>query len=331
MLSSRTNRPPRRAVVAVLIAAQVVLLGGGALGAARISGQSHRLPTFAVGGAFLREGSAPTRSSSEAGPKATSATTSAGPPTPLGLAEPGSSPAGSVAAAARRTTGASTAARPEDVNASGATVPAVGVYTYDISGQESSTGFGGRSFPSTMTVDVHRSTGLPADQVVLDISFSSQHQEREILQYDQRGISMVYEAGAVTFGPMTQTNQATYVPAMVQVPLPDEAGALVSGTSAARNSDGSTDRVEDWTTSVQGVEAVRTQSGYRQCPVVRIDRRTRPGSADQETRRVTYWYDPGTGIWDRWSVLMHAQRSYVGFTFTYDENFTATLSSFQAA
>jgi len=328
-MSSRTNRRPGKALTAALAGAQVVLLAGGAFGAARIGGQSHRLPTFAVGGAFLRDG----RPAGTPDPVSRGLTASAAAPayTSTSSAAPGPSVSAdsAVASPARAAATASPVGRPHVSNASGPILPAAGTYTYSISGQESSTGFGARSFPSTMSIDVHRGSGLPANQVVLDITFSSQHQEREILQYDQRGISMVYEAGAVTFGPMTQTNQATYVPAMVQMPLPDEAGALASGTSAARNSDGSTDRIEDWTTSVQGIEAVQTQSGYRQCPVIRIERRTRPGSADQETRRVSYRYDPGLGIWDRWTVLMHAQRSYVGFTFTYDENFTATLSEFQ--
>jgi hypothetical protein len=65
------------------------------------------------------------------------------------------------------------------------------------------------------------------------------------------------------------------------------------------------------------------------CPVIQVQRRSRPGYPEQENRSVTYWYDPGRHLWAKWHVVMHGHRSYAGFTFTYDENLTATLQGFQ--
>lgn len=319
-----------------------LLLVLGALAAFQLGVRQGAPPRFREGGAFLGTGS------SEASPVAGGAASRArtvsvsGTTPPNAAAGTGRGPAGTAQGGARVESGVGVGAAAqagtggEAASAAGGApravpVPALGTYTYAVSGQESVTGFGSRQLPATMTVVVHRASGLPADEVVLDIHVSDQHNEREILEYRPDAVVMSFEAGAITFGPMTQTSQADYVPPIAQAPLPATSGATLSGTSQARASDGSVNRVEDWTTTVAGAEAVAEPGGQIVCPIVQLQRRSRPGYPEQETRSVTYWYDLARHIWAKWHVVMHGQRSYVGFTFTYDENLTATLQGFQPA
>jgi len=134
-------------------------------------------------------------------------------------------------------------------------VPAVGTYTYEVAGSESATGFGSRAYPSTMTFDAHTSPDAEG-QVVVDLRFSQDHEEREILERTPDGLAFAFEGGSITFGPGTQTSEADYDPPMVQIPTALTPGSTISGTSAAKNSDGSTSRVEDWAVSVVGQETL---------------------------------------------------------------------------
>jgi hypothetical protein len=154
-----------------------------------------------------------------------------------------------------------------------------------------------------------------ATRRVLDLRFSDQHEEREIVAYGAGGIAFVYEAGSVTFGPYTQTSEADYTPPMLQVPGQLAGGTVVTGTSDA------TSRVEDWSVRVLRAERV---GGY-DTVVVKIDRQSRPGTAEQVTRSRTYWYAPALGTWVRWEETMHASRAMAGTTFTYDCAYTASL------
>jgi len=197
--------------------------------------------------------------------------------------------------------------------------PAAGTYSYAITGHETATGFGRRDFPATMTVAVHGDPSIAANEVVLDLHFSDQHNEREVLGYVDESVALDYEAGSITFGPMTQTSEADYAP-----PIPQVVSQLRSGTSAAKNSDGSVGRTEDWTATPKGTEDITVEGRVAHCAVVEVDRKTRPGSSDQETRKTTYWYDPSRRLWVKWSVTMHGERAFPAFTFTYDEEFTAS-------
>lgn len=327
-LLRRPDRTARR-----LRAPVALLLALGGLAAFQLGVRQGAPPRFREGGAFVGTG-APAAADGggavrrgdgvpEAPPSGAGASGAAEPPTHSGTG------AGAIEAPAPAPTGA---VPPVPAPAAPTMVlPALGTYTYAVSGHEAVTGFGSRQLPATMTVVVHRASGLPADGVVLDIHVSDQHNEREILEYRPDSVVMTFEAGAITFGPMTQTSQADYAPAMAQAPLPATSGATLSGTSQARASDGSVSRVEDWTTTVVGAEAVAEPGGQVVCPIVQVQRRSRPGYPEVETRSVTYWYDQARRIWARWHVVMHGQRAYAGFTFTYDEDLTATLRGFQPA
>src|SRR5207248_6285621 len=135
-----------------------------------------------------------------------------------------------------------------------------GAYTYQVHGTEAATGFGSRSFPPTATLVAHRDTGTPADQVVLDLTYSSDHTERAIAAADGTGLGFVYEAGQVRFGPMAQTNEGDYRPAMVQVPFPLAAGTSRTGHSQVVDSNGGIQRTEAWTAAITG-QATLTIAG----------------------------------------------------------------------
>src|SRR5207253_9524643 len=105
-----------------------------------------------------------------------------------------------------------------------------------------------RDLPATMAMTVAPAPDGGATQRVLDLRFSDQHEEREIVDFAASGPAFVYEAGSVTFGPYTQTSEADYAPPMLQVPLPLRAGDVVSGTSKASA------RTEDWTVRVERAE-----------------------------------------------------------------------------
>ena len=333
-LLHRPDRTARRLRIPVAL-----LLVLGALAAYQLGVRQGAPPRFREGGAFVGAGSPSAPAAGGGG-----AAGQGGAPGAPGAGQSGavsSGPAGVPAQAGTEASSTGIPAAPAGGSpvpaaatrpgAAPVPLPALGTYTYAVTGQEAVTGFGDRQLPATMTVVVHRATGLPADDVVLDIHVSDQHNEREILEYRPDGVVLTFEAGAITFGPMTQTSQADYVPPIAQVPLPAIGGATLSGTSQARASDGSVTRVEDWTTTVAGAEAVAEPGGQVVCPIVQVQRRSRPGYPEQETRSVTYWYDQARHIWAKWHVVMHGQKAYVGFTFTYDEDLTATLQGFQPA
>jgi hypothetical protein len=208
---------------------------------------------------------------------------------------------------------------------------ALGTYTYALKGSESATGFGSRQYPAEMTITAHPGPGVAKDQAVLDLFFSSQHQERDILAYRGDSVAFTFEGGSITFGPGTQTSEADYVPAMTQVPLPLRAGDTRTGTTQAKAKNGSVSRTEDWTVRVVGQETLTIGGKATPTWVVTTERKTRPGSADQATRSRTYWYDPGRRIWVKWKERMHGERKAVGFTLTYDTAYEAVLTRFGPA
>jgi hypothetical protein len=208
---------------------------------------------------------------------------------------------------------------------------ALGTYAYALKGSESATGFGSRQYPSEMTIAAHAAPGVAKDQAVLDLFFSSQHQERDIVAYRGDSIAFTFEGGSITFGPATQTSEADYVPAMTQIPLPLRAGDTRAGTTEAKAKNGSVSRVEDWTVRVVGQETLTIAGKSIPTWVVTTERKTRPGSADQATRSRTYWYDPARRVWVKWKETMHGERKTIGFTFTYDTKYEAVLARFTPA
>lgn len=345
----RRAGPKRRVPRWLAVVVGVVLVAAG-LSAYQLGVRQHRPPHFARGGAFLGAGAGGTNTkqsataTANAGGRATPAQDNtvthpgAGAPRqPAAVtsgtetASAGSATAPAAAATDDQANGGTAANGTSAATAAGAAtataLPALGTYTYDITGQESITGFGTRSFPPTMTATVHGASGLQPYEVDVDLHFSDQHNERDILGYRSNGVNLDYEAGSISFGPMTQTSEDDYDPPITLIPQPSAVGTTRTGSSTAELN-GKVDRVEDWTTKVTGTQVLDIEGRPVQCIVVQVHRQTTPGSGDQETRSTTFWYAPALRLWVKWTQTMHAQRNY-GVTFTYDESFTATLAGYR--
>lgn len=300
----------------VLLAAAALQLLFGVFAVRTVAG-AGRAPSFRRGGKFA----------GAAGPRPFPYTPA---PADPAFATTTSTPSGAttvVASAARPAASGPAAAgsRSTPAAAASSSLPALASYRYSVTGTESATGFGSRSFPSTATMRVHAGPGLAANEVVFDLTLSSQHEEREIVAFDRDAASFTFEGGSVTFGSATQTSQATYDPSMTQVLL--DTSRSRSGSSTARNGDGSVSRIEDWTVT-RGDDATVVIAGQSiRTEVFTIHRQTRPGSADQLTRSRTYWYDPSRHLWVKWEETMHGARKMFGLTFTYDNHYVATLTS----
>lgn len=213
-------------------------------------------------------------------------------------------------------------------------LPQTGIYTFSVDGSEQATGFGSRDYPATMEMTVHRPTGvspkLDPDEIVFDLDFSAQHEEREIVEYTNAGAAFTFEGGEVTFGPVPpQTSEADYRPPMLQVPFPLDFDVSRRGTSAAENSDGDVVRTEDWTVEVLGRETIDVLDEPTATWIVTIERETRSGSSETVERTRQYWFDPSRLLWVKWTEDMHAARPLGPGTFTYDTEYTATLVSYE--
>lgn len=314
-----------------------VLLVGGVAAAYQLGARSRRPPSFSAGGRFRSVDDLPVAGRG-------------GRPLPYGDAPtaPPSAAAQPAPAADAPTTTPGTASRPAVVAAGTTTttvppvtttaapppsrppVPALGSYTYAVEGTESSTGFGSRAFPTSVGVVVHGDAGIGPDDRVHDVRMSAQHEERTIARYGPGGISLVYEAGSITFGPVTQTSAGTYAPAMVQVPWPLSEGASASGASTAVDASGNAMRVEHWTATVTGREQLHVLGRPHETWVVEVHRTTDAGGAEQVDRTRRSWYDPALGTWVRWTERFHGSRSLL-VDFSYDAQYTAELTSFVPA
>jgi hypothetical protein len=212
--------------------------------------------------------------------------------------------------------------------ASNAPFPPLGNYVYKVDGTESAAPFGSRTYPPEMTMTVDRPTSakLKPNEFVFDLDFSDQHKEREIVQYASTGVAFTYEAGSITFGPgFSQSDEANYVPPMLQVPLPLKVGAAVNGKSSAMAADGSTTRVEDWTVTVLRQEDLTVLGRTFKTWVVEIHRQSEPGATENVDRTRTYWYSPEANIWLKWTEDFTGAKRFGPGTFTYQTHFTATL------
>ena len=323
-LTHRSRRLWTRGVLASL-AVLAVLQGGVAY---QLAVRSHRPPTFLRGGRF--DQSAPVGPG--AGPlAATPASPAPGAvPTTAAGASAGGAPSKTLPDAGRAGLGRPALSGPGTPTGV-ATVPRLGTYTWSVSGTETATGFGSRSFPNQMMMVAHGSNGLGPSRVVLDVTYSSDHTEREILDRTASGLAFDFEGGQVTFGGVSQNNQGDYRPPMVQVPGQLAPGQTVTGTSQVIASDGSTERTEDWTVHVVDQETLTVAGQAVPTWKVTIDRASRPGSSQKITRSRTYWYDPARALWVKYTEREHGEQPYGPFTFTYDDDLTATLSSFQPA
>lgn len=337
-----------RFVLPVAGLAAVALLGGG-LAWYQLEVKADRAPDFDIGGEFqtglpvagndgrpFPYGDAGATTSTVAGAGASSTTldpngttvpgtggTAPGPGAGPTSPAPGGDGGGATPPPAAGPTGPSVE---ELLAAPSPRPPAVGTYTYAVAGNESATGFGSRSLPATASLVVHGDPSAP-EGLVHDLRLSGQHEERAIVSYGADGIAYTFEAGSITFGPGTQTSQGRYDPPMVQVPWPLADGASASAASAARDGAGNVSRTEQWTTTVVGREVLDVLGQPRETWVVDIQRRTPPGSAEEVDRFRRYWYDPVLGTWVKWTERFHGARQVL-LTFTYDAEYTATLTGF---
>ncbi|HLF40432.1 MAG TPA: hypothetical protein VI854_03045, partial [Acidimicrobiia bacterium] len=189
---------------------------------------------------------------------------------------------------------------------------------------------GTRRFPTEMRMTAHGAPDLTPEQVVFDLQYSNEHEEREIVAYRSDGIYFDFEGGSVSFGPRTETSEADYDPPMLQIPQPLTPGFTKSGTSKAKKSDGSVGRTEQWKVTVLGQESVTVAGAAVATWKVEVDRSFQ-GSGEQGTRKRTYWFDPGRNLWVKFAEVFHGERRTGGFSFTYDSNLTATLAQFAPA
>jgi hypothetical protein len=182
-----------------------------------------------------------------------------------------------------------------------------------------------------MTINVHGAPNVDASsEAVFDLVMSPNHKEREIVRWGSDGISWTYEAGQVQFGPVTQSNQGTYAPAMLQMPARLVPGTVVTGASDALGSAGGLERVEDWRVSVVGTRTLTIEGQPVPTVEVQVTRSTRPGAAEDTTRTTTFWYSPAMRIWVQYAEVLHGAQSALGISFSYTAAFTATLLSYSA-
>jgi hypothetical protein len=130
----------------------------------------------------------------------------------------------------------------------------------------------------------------------------------------------------VTFGPATRTSEAVYDPPMLQIPVPLREGVQVKGTSNAKDSSGNTTRTEDWTVTVLRTEQLQILGEQVGTWVVKIERQSRPGGSESVTRTRTYWFDPNRSIWVKWEEKLSGAQDFGPGSFSYQTEFTATLS-----
>jgi hypothetical protein len=206
--------------------------------------------------------------------------------------------------------------------------PAVGTYTWTVDGTEGASFVGSRKLPDKMTMVVHAGPDIKPDQLVFDLTYSDKHAEREIVGFRNDGVYFDFEGGSVTFGPRTETSQADYEPPILEIPAPLQPGLSRSGVTKAKGADGSVSRTEDWKTTVVGQEAVSVGGATVNAWKVQVDRKIRPGTADQGTRNRTMWFDPARNLWVKFVEIFHGERHTAGFSFSYDSNVTAVLASF---
>ncbi|MDQ1489766.1 MAG: hypothetical protein QOJ23_2280 [Actinomycetota bacterium] len=311
-------------------------------------------PSFRRGGQFAVAG-APGTTSSTAGAVETTATTATAAPTvTTGAAAPATtattarkagaaSPttATSAPAGATPTTRAAsgpapgptptpTGPAPAPKPTSGPGRPAVGTYTWTVDGTEAASFVGSRKLPDKMTMVVHGGTDVKADQLVFDLTYSDKHAEREIVGFRNDGVYFDFEGGSVTFGPRTETSQADYEPPILEIPAPLQPGLSRSGVALAKGADGSVSRTEDWKATVVGQEAVTVGGASVNAWKVQVDRKIRPGTADQGYRNRTMWWDPARNLWVKFVEVFHGERHIGVGSFTYDSNVTAVLAGFTA-
>lgn len=322
----------------LLVAAVALLALLDALGAYQVGVRDRQPPSFRRGGSFVTSSppTATVEATAKGTAKATATTTTAPPPT-----------AATVDAAPDPATGATSSTDPPGVTpttgapvpddptpttvatatAKGLAAPTLGTYIWDVTGTESATAFGSRSFPPTMTMVAHTGAGLAANEYELDLTYSADHQEREIIGIEPNGLAFDFEAGQVRFGSTAQTNQAEYSPPMLQIPWPLRTGEVVTGSSKGLAGNGSVERVEDYRITVIGRQVLTVEGKPVNTWEVQVNRQSEPGASQATTRSTIFWFDPGRDLWVKFVEQEDGSQSVAGFAFTYHEQLTALLAS----
>ena len=212
-------------------------------------------------------------------------------------------------------------------------LPTFGTYVYAVEGTEDAPPFGSRTLPPqmTMTVSSSESAGQSEsgnDELVFDLEFSDDHEEREIVAYGSDGIAFTYEAESISFG-FTHTVENNYDPPIVQIPAKLKAEASLDGTTTALGTDGETTREEDWTVTVEGRETLDILDTKVETWVVRVERESRSGSDEELTRTRRYWFSPAHSIWVKWEETTRSSQDFGPGRFSYEAEFTATLQGIQ--
>lgn len=308
------SRRTRRALAFVVVA----LLAGEAAAWYQVAVRSTRPPHFAVGGAFAQARTATTAVRSVSVGAAGSAVTD----TERVQAVPANSyTAGQITAVA----GSPPPATADGGEAAAVITPAPGTYTWRVDGTEGATGFGSRRLPSSMTVVAHGDKGLAPGQIVLDTTYSSDHQERRIVGGENGALVMAFEGGQVRFGPMAQSNSGGYTPPMVLVPAELHPGAVTRGSTNVKDASGGVERIEDWTLTVVQRTTIPVVGITTPVWELVLERASRPGSDQQVRREIREWWDPSRRSLVRYHDTMHGEQHYAGVAFTYDSGITADL------
>ncbi|MCU1375028.1 MAG: hypothetical protein JWO68_2314 [Actinomycetia bacterium] len=278
--------------------------------------RSQRGPSFSRGGSFLSAGAAArVATTTTSAPPVTTAAATTAPPTTARPAPANSYAPDHVTAAA--------AARPDQPGV----VPALGTYRWRVVGHESATGFGSRQLPAQATQVAHAGDD---GQVVLDTTYSQDHQERLIVGDRGGALAASYEGGQVRFGPMAQANSGSYRPTMTYVPADLRPGAITRGTTQVLDDEGGVQRVEDWTVTVVQRTTIPVLGTPTAVWEIVLERQTEAGS-DQQVHRVRrQWWDPNRRGVVRYQDTTHGQQRYGGITFTFDSDLTADLTGYTA-
>jgi len=238
----------------------------------------------------------------------------------------------------QRPRSAATLTAPDDLSEGGdgpggaSGFPTFGTYVYSVEGTESVTALGSRDYPPEMQMTVRRpdesdaSIGpLEDNELVFDLYFSEEHEERQVVAYKRNGIFFAYESDSITFGPSSRAGEATYDPQIVQIPAPLKEGGAREGSSTATSPAGDEVREEDWTVTVEGTEEIEVLGEDIATWVVLVERQSRPGSAEPMRRARKYWFDPERSIWVKWQESVSRPQGFGPGNFTYTTDFTATL------
>lgn len=326
-----TRFPARVAVP--LAAATAILVVGGGLVIAEL-GEADRPPAFQEGGERFGPEALPGRSTLDPPPPGESAQAQE---PEASTSTPRTETIASTEPAAERQHGtvdvdptrapAQTPTRDQTPTSSETTsqpvAPQTGRYRYELDGWEATSAPGSRrQFPDSADVFVHdRQDHADGSSVTVDVTYSDDHEERLVLRYGQGQIAVTFEGGKVSFfgGGVTQTSQATYRPPLIRTAWPADPGQTWTGTSEARDPDGTVVRRERYTGRIRGTEAMTVAGQTLRTAVVEWE--SEFSGRENGWRQQTLWFSPDLGMWVKIHDRVHAERS----GFAYDKDATLTL------